>query len=165
MTPIAIIPKEQYVRWLEDVKARVLARAREKYLRGVPQIVIRPLRPRDLGVNADEWVFNVVAGENTIIDFTLDDKTVVVVHGIYNLSTAPTTNEVLFGTGAETLDDLYIEDMYMHDPPAVRIDEPITYTPGSRVVIRTVNKAANSTEKLGFMGWVIEPVGRRIGRA
>ena len=163
--PVAKMPSEEYVRFVRAVKGSALAKAREKYLRNVKELVIRTLRPRDLGLNADEWTFSVSAGTNAdIINTTLDDKTMVVIYGIYNLSTNPQVNEVIFKTGSETIEDVYIEDMYMYDIPAVLLDKLLLYTPGSIVKIDFVAKGSNTAEKLGFLGFVIEPAGKRISR-
>ena len=159
--PVALIPREEYVRRVYAIRSEALQLG--KRLIDAKELVVRPLRPRDLGLNSDEWVFSVSAGENTIVNVTLDDKTLVVIYGVYNMSTDPQVNEIIFGTPARTVDDLYIEDMYMYDNPEALIDEIIAYQPGSTVLIKAVAKASNTTEKLGFKGFVIEPAGRRIG--
>ena len=163
--PLALIPKDEYVKKIESIKQNAMLRAKQKYLSDVRDLVVRPLRPKDLGLTTDEWVFNVSAGTNAdVVSKELDDKTMVVIFGIYNLSTDPQVNEVVFKTGSETVEDVYVEDMYLYDQPAVMLDEPIIYTPSSTIKIDLVAKGANSTEKLGFLGFVIEPAGRTISK-
>ena len=165
VVPLAKVPNEEFTRKVKAVKEYALAKAKEKYLKDVKELVIRTLGPRDLGLNADEWTFSVSAGTNTdVVNTKLDDKTMIVIYGIYNLSTSPQVNEVIFKTGSETIEDVYIEDMYMYDIPAVLLDKLLLYTPGSIVKIDFVAKGSNTAEKLGFLGFVIEPAGKRISR-
>ena len=159
--PVAKVSQAEYVEKLKSLKAEALKLG--KQLIDAKELVIRPLRPRDLGVSADEWTFNVSSGENTLVNKELDDKTLVLIYGIYNLSTDPQVNEVKFGTAAKTVEDVYIEEMYMYDNPEVMLDEPVVFQPGSSPLIKGVAKGANTAEKLGFKGFVVEPAGRRIG--
>jgi len=163
--PLAKISQDEFVKRIDSLKAQALDLARTKYLRDVKDVVVRPLRPKDLGLTTDEWTFNVAAGKNAdIVNVTLDDKTMVVIYGIYNLSVNPQVNEIVFKTGAENIEDVYFEEMYMFDQPAVLLDEAITYQPGSTIKMDFVAKGANTAEKIGFLGFVIEPAGRNIGK-
>ena len=159
--PVAKLSPEEFVKKVDAIKAQALELG--KRLIDAKELVVRPLRPRDLGLSTDEWTFNVSAGENTLVNTSLDDKTLVVIFGIYNLSTDPQVNEVIFGTTAKTVEDVYIEDMYMYDNPEAMLDEPVVFQPGSSPLIKGIAKGANSAEKLGFRGFVVEPAGRRIG--
>jgi len=159
--PAKMIDPKDYVAKLQSLAAKALEVG--KSVIDVKEIVIRPLRPADLGLTANEWTFNVSAGENVVINKTLDDKTLVMIVGIYNLSSTPATTEVIFGTQAKTVEDVYIEDMYLYDIKEAILDEAVVYQPGSTVLIKAVAKAANTAEKLGFLGFVVEPAGRRIG--
>jgi hypothetical protein len=71
---------------------------------------------------------------------------------------------VKFGTNAVTKEDVDIQDMYVYDYRAVILAEPIVFQPGSQVVIKAVSTASTSTtERLGFLGFVVEQAGRNIG--
>ena len=159
--PISKFNDRDYVSLIKSLKDTAYARARGKI--AVTNIIDRTLRPSDLGLTTNEWTFNVAAGENDIINHTLDDKTLILIYGIFNLSTDPQVTEVKFGTPANTIEDVYIEDMYMYDYPAVILDSPIVFEPGKTIQIKAIAKAANTAEKLGFLGIVIEPAGRNIG--
>jgi hypothetical protein len=54
--------------------------------------------------------------------------------------------------------------MYVYDYKATMLAEPIVFQPGSQVVIKAVSTTSTSTsEKLGFLGFVVEQAGRNIG--
>jgi len=161
VVPVTKIDNVEFVKKVLAIKEEALRLGRT--LIDAKELVVRPLRPADLGLTTNEWTFNVSAGENTIINTRLDDKTLVVIYGIYNLSTTPVTTELIFGTTAKTVEDVYIEDMYLYDTKATLLDEPVVFQPGSSPLVKTVAKGANTAEKLGFLGFVVEPAGRRIG--
>jgi hypothetical protein len=159
--PVSMIDKKDFVARVQAISSKALEIG--KQVIDAKELVIRPLRPRDLGIDKDEWTFDVAAGENTIISHSLDDKTLVVIYGIYSLSTSPAVTEVKFGTQAKIVEDVYIEDMYAYDYKVSLLSEPVVYQPGSTVLIKAVAKAASTAEKLGFLGFVVEPSGRTIG--
>ena len=159
--PISKYNDRDFVALINTLRESAYNRARGKI--GVTNIVDRNLRPSDLGLTTNEWTFNVAAGENEIVNHTLDDKTLILIYGIYNLSTDPQVTEVKFGTPANTIEDVYIEDMYMYDYPGVILATPVVFEPGKTILIKAVAKGANTAEKLGFLGIVIEPAGRNIG--
>jgi len=159
--PITKIDNVEFVKRVSAVKGEALRLG--KQLIDAKELVVRPLRPADLGLTTNEWTFGVSAGENTVVNTRLDDKTLIVIYGIYNLSASPVTTEVIFGTTAKTVEDVYIEDMYLYDYKATLLDEPVVFQPGSSPLIKAIAKGANTAEKLGLLGFVIEPAGRRIG--
>lgn len=160
LIPLAKISQEEYVKRVNAIKAEALKLGRK--LIDATELVVRQLGPRDLGLSTDEWTFNVAAGENTIVNTKLDNQTLVVIFEIFNLSTNPQVNEAKFGTVAKTIEDVYFENIYMYDTPAGLLDEPVVFQPGSQVVIKAVAKASNTAEKLGFVGFVVEPAGKNI---
>jgi len=156
--PLAKISPEEYIQRIKAFESKALELG--KQLIDAKELDRRPLRPRDLGLTSDEWTFNVSAGTNSnAINATLKNKFLVMIFGIYNLSTDPQVNEVVFRTPQQTVDDIYLEDMYQYDTPAVLLDEPIVYQPGATVQIDLVAKGANSAEKIGFLGIVVAPKG------
>ncbi len=156
--PLAKISPEEYVRRVNIIKENALALA--KQLIDAKELDYRLLKPKDLGLTTNEWTFNVVAGTNSnAINTTLKNKFLVVIFGIYNLSTDPQVTEVVFRTPQQTVDDIYLEDMYQYDNPAVLLDNPIVYQPGSTPQIDLVAKGANEAEKIGFLGIVVAPKG------
>jgi hypothetical protein len=159
--PVSMIDKKDFVSRVQSIASKALDIG--KTVIDAKELVIRPLSPRDLGLDVDEWKFSVSAGENTIINKQLDDKTLVVIYGVYNLSASPVTTELKFGTQAKIVEDIYIEDMYAYDYKVALLSEPVVYQPGSTVKISAVAKAASTDEKLGFLGFVVEPSGRKIG--
>ena len=162
--PVSKLSPEEYVKMIKAVKAKALSLG--KSLIDAKELDVRFLRPKDLGLTTDEWTFNVSAGTNTnAVNASLKDKFLVLIFGIYNLSTNPQVTEVTFKTPQQTIDTIYIEDMYQYDQPAVLLEEPIVYQPGSTVQIDLVAKGANTAEKLGFLGVVVAPKGVLIENA
>jgi len=159
--PVSMIDKKDFVARLQSITSKALDIG--KTVIDAKELVVRPLSPRDLGLTVDEWRFNVSAGENTIVSRLLDDKTLVVIYGIYNLTASPVVTEVMFGTQAKVVEDVFIEDMYLYEYKVTLLSEPVVYQPGSTVLIKAVAKGANTAEKLGFLGFVVEPSGRKIG--
>ena len=161
--PLAKISPEEYVQRVASIRSQALAKARQKYLSDKTKLVVRTLKPSDLGLSGNEWTFNLSSGVNADkVSKSLNDKTMIVIFGIYNLSTDPQVTEVKFKTGSATVEDAYIEDMYLYDQPGVLLDEPVVYPPSSKINIDVVTKGANTAEKLGFLGLVIEPSGETI---
>jgi len=162
--PVSMMDKKDYVALVKTLADQALQLGSKTI--PVKELTIRTLTPKDLGLTTDEWSFTVNAGENTIVNTKLDDKTLIVIYGIFNLSSSPVTVRVKFGTNAVTKEDVDIEDMYTYDYKAVVLSEPIVFQPGSQMVIKAVTMsttASGTKERLGFIGFVIEPAGRNIG--
>ena len=165
--PLNFIPKEQYIQKVDELVYKTLLDPEKGIvwrLLDIKQVSVRPLRPRDLGLAQDEWSFNIGTAntEVTIIDTTLDDKTIVAIWAIFNKTLEPKVNEVLFGTGAGDIEDVYLEDLYVYESPVGVLRRPLIFQPGTRVVIKAVASTAPVVEQLGFIGVVVEPTGRRI---
>ena len=156
--PLGKISETEYVQRVKAIKDRALELGAD--LIDAKELDVRMLRPKDLGLTTDEWTFNVAAGKNSnAVNATLKNKFLVVIFGVYNLSTDPQVTEVVFRTPQQTLDDVFIEDMYQYDTPAALLDEPIVYQPGATIQIDLVAKGANTAEKFGFLGVVVAPKG------
>jgi len=162
--PVAMMDKKDFTALMKTLADQALQLGSKTI--PVKELVIRTLTPRDLGLTTDEWSFTVNAGENTIVNTKLDDKTLIVIYGIFNLSSSPVITRVKFGTNAVTKEDVNIEDMYLYDYKATMLAEPIVFQPGSQVVVKAVamsTTTAGTKERLGFIGFVVEQAGRNIG--
>ena len=58
----------------------------------------------------------------------------------------------------------WFEEMYLYDEPVAYFKKPIIYRPGSQIKIKAIAKAANSDEKLILLGFIVERVGKNVGR-
>ncbi|MCL7388728.1 MAG: hypothetical protein LZ173_02160 [Thaumarchaeota archaeon] len=162
--PVTKIDRKDYVSLVKTIADQALQLGSKTI--PVKELVIRTLTPKDLGLTTDEWSFTVNAGENTIVNTKLDDKTLIVIYGIFNLSSSPVTVRLKFGTNAVTKEDVDVQDMYVYDYKATMLAEPIVFQPGSQVVIKAVTMStttAGTKERLGFLGFVVEQAGRNIG--
>jgi hypothetical protein len=124
-------------------------------------LVDRILKPSDVGLTTVNWTFTLSSTEEFIIDKELDDKTMVILFGVFNLDTNKIIKELEIGTGAGPVENVQLEFMEAFDTNALIFEKPIIYSPKSRIRIKAKATAAG-TQRLGFIGVVIEPVGRTI---
>lgn len=127
-------------------------------------LVARVLKPSDLGLSTANWEFNLTNTTQTIVNQELDDKTMIVLFGVFNLDTNPIITELKIGTAAGPIEDVQLEFAYMWDNPALVFDKPLVFSPKTTIKIDAV-ATATGTQKLGFIGVVIEPAGRTINKA
>jgi len=157
--PVPKIPQDLYVKKIETYEKTILSKAKE-YIKTAEQLEIRALMPKDLGLTTANWTFNLSAGTNSnIINVELKDKFLVAIIGVFNRTPSPQAMEVVFRTPNRTIDDIALEEMYNYDVYAMLLSDAVLYPPGSTVQIDIVAKAANSDERLGFIGFVVAPAG------
>lgn len=131
-----------------------------------PDVITRTANPSDFGLtgNTFEWSLS-GTGEDTLVDKVLDDDVAIAIYGFTSLATNPTITRIIFKSGAETIADINIEDVYAHDTPEVLLDVPIAYSPKSRMVIIAKNTAGTATtEKLVIKAVVAEKAGKTVAK-
>lgn len=126
-------------------------------------LVVRVLKPSDVGLSTPDWEFNLTSTEQTIVNTELDDKTMIVLFGVFNNDTDPKIRELKIGTPAGPIEDVQLDFMYTWANPALVFDEPLVFTPKSTIKIDAI-ASATGTHKMGFIGVVIEPAGRTINK-
>ena len=160
--PTEFVPKEELASKIEQWKAAALAKAKE--LIKAEKLVIRDLSWEDLGVSGNEWKFDLTsAGENTIVNKELDDKTLILIYAVGDKSDSPVVTKVTFGTPAHTVQIIELESAYVTDYPEKVIDNPPVFTPGQKMVIKAIATGSATGEKIYFRGFVVEPKGKNIG--
>lgn len=129
-------------------------------------IITRSANPGDFGLSGNTFEFTLGGtGTDTLVDRTLDDDEAIAIYGFTDLSTSPTITRIVIKSGAETIADLNIEDIYGHDVPEVLLDKPIVFSPKMRMVIECYNTATTSTtEKLVIKAVVAEKAGKTVAK-
>ena len=160
--PFAAV-KEEFAAKSRDLIKKLIAPdgAATKMINSKNRLVVRTLRPKDLGIDSDTWSFSLSAGSNTIVDHELDDKTMIVILGVFDNTAIPLISEPKFGSNAGYVEDVELEQMFAFTEPVLIFDRPIMVSPGSVIKIEAIAKDAG-TEELGFIGFVIEPEGKNI---
>ena len=155
--------KEEFAAKTRDLIKKLTAPegAAARMINSKNRLVVRTLKPRDLGVDSDTWSFSINAGVNTIVNHELDDKTMIVILGVFDNSANPVVTELRFGSNAGYVEDVEVEQMFAFTEPVLIFDRPIMVSPGSVIKIEAVAKDTG-TEELGFIGFVIEPEGKNI---
>lgn len=162
LIPIDMVDKSEYFFSIQKLKKTALEKAAQAIttVRGAV-LIVRELKPSDLG--RTDFVFNLAAGMNEgVVLHELDDKTMIVVHGIANQTVNPQLTDVEFATPAGVFESAHVEHLYTFDHPEGLFDNPIIYEPGSTIKINMVAANASAAEKVIIRGFVIEPAGRTI---
>ena len=114
------------------------------------------------GASADVWSFDYsAAGELTIINKELDDKTHVVFFGIVVNSATPLTTKMIFEDGSSTLAVYEIEKILAYEKVVGIFNAPLLFRGKDKIIIKTYGTAAG-TEKLVLLGFIAEPAGKTI---
>lgn len=152
--------RRQIVKVAEDTARETLA----KNIAG--PIITRTANPGDFGLSGNTFEFTLGGtGHDTLVDQTLDDDTAIAIYGFADLSTNPQITRIVIKSGAETIADLNIEDIYAHDTPEVLLNKPIVFSPKMRMVIECYNTAsASTTEKLVIKAVVAEKAGKTVAK-
>jgi len=131
-------------------------------------IITRSANPGDFGLSGNTFEFTLGGtGQDTLVDRTLDDDEAIAIYGFADLSTNPQITRIVIKSGAETIADLNIEDIYAHDTPEVLLDKPIVFSPKMRMVIECYNTntgGTSTTEKLVIKAVVAEKAGKTVAK-
>lgn len=156
--PVDKISESAYVDLYKKLKSDAIKLA-AKVITG-KELGVRILEPTDLGLTTDYWTFDLSAGENSgKVNVELKDDSFIMIFGVYNLSDNPVTTKITFRSPQEIIDQFFIEEMYLYDHPMVIFDNVVAYNPGSKAIIDITAKAANTDERLAFIGFVVKPKG------
>jgi len=96
----------------------------------------------------------------------LGTRKVLVIYKIFNHTPMPNVTEVEFRlglTGTSTLARFHTEGVIgIELTPEAYMSEPVVYTKEQWVDIRCYARAAIVTERLGFKGFIVEPLGETL---
>ncbi|MGC9072199.1 MAG: hypothetical protein ACP5HK_05860 [Acidilobus sp.] len=158
--PVTIMPREAvYSVYLEARKRAIQAGI--AFLSGVSprRIVVRQVRPEDLGLPGPEWRFSVRAGEVEILRRVMPRDRALVIFGVYNQAPQPRVQQLeLWRNGSRRL-ILVLQELYTrgYDPMGVLAEFEVI-RPGDLVRV-LARSTGDGEELLGMMGYVAEPEG------
>ncbi len=163
--PVTIMPREAvYSVYLEARRRAVQAGVAFLASIGLGRIVVRQLRPEDLGLRGPEWRFRVSKGESEVLRARVPDHKAVVVFGVYNQTPSPRVQQLELWRNTSRRLLLVLQELYTkgYDPIGVLAEFEVL-RPGDEV--RLVAWASGEGEEvLGLLGYVAEPEGVTVSR-
>ena len=159
--PVTIMPRETVYSVYLEAQKRAL-QAGIAYLSGLypKRIVVRQLRPQDLGLPGPDWRLQVKVGMDVVLRSKVRDDQVIVIFGFYNQSPSPKVMQLeLIRDGVRRL-IIVLQELYTkgYDPMGVLADFEVL-RPGDELQLIAYSIGAGE-EELGIMGYVAEPEGR-----
>ncbi len=158
--PVTIMPREAvYSVYLEARKRAVQAGVAFLSSLGPRRLVVRQLRPEDVGLPGPQWRLRVSPGDVEVVRARLPEDRALVLFGFYNQSPSPSVHQLeLWRNGSRRL-IVVLQELYTrgYDPIGVLAEFEV-FRPGDelRLVARSV---AEGEELLGLLGYVAEPEG------
>jgi len=138
---------------------------REKALRelklGAEDIIIRQLRPEDLGLSTAASTFNISStGWNTIIDTTIADNRFVGIHGVLiGESGTSVVTQLKVTRAGQDVRYWHIQDVNFLESPVIYFDDPVTVDQNTSITIKAYALATDSEWRCTFLGAVAEKRG------
>lgn len=154
-------PLSAQKKMVEDLKKRAMKELKLP----ANEIVIRNLRPTDLGLSNPAWTFNISSAGlwNTMVNITVADSRFIGINGIVYLETSAQSISELKITRMATIAKYWnIEGAILCENPYQFIDDPIIIDQNTNLTIEGYATGTNATEKMGFLGAVAEKRGLLI---
>ena len=129
------------------------------------QLVIRELRPQDLGLPNGVWSFTTTANaETTIIDTNVNKGRIIVINGVfYPISGTQAITQLTVTSGSGVARIWTIQGIsYLENETAYFVD-PLTIKQNNPITIQAYATAASTDEPLVLLGTVVELKGMVIG--
>lgn len=127
------------------------------------ELVVRPLRPEDLGLSNPYWQFNMSStGWNTMISTTIADNRFIGIYGIYNAEDAGEIEEIKINR--EGTDARYwpVANIRYYEEKVGYADDPITLGQNTSVTVSGYAASASTLTEFAFRGLVVEKKGLLI---
>lgn len=153
-------PFYAYKRMVENLKKKTM---KELNLPS-KDIIVRSLRPTDLGLSTPQWTFNISSGVwNTMVNTTVADNRFMGINGIVYLeTTSQNISEIKITRMGKVTKYWNIEGAILQENPYLFIDKPVTADQNTNITIEGYGIGTNATEKMGFLGAVVEKRGLLI---
>jgi len=149
-----------YKRMVEDLKRKAMKEL------NLPEeeIVVRSLRPTDLGLATPAWSFNIATTVwNTMVNTTVADNRFIGINGIVYLETsAQSISELKITRMGKVSSYWNIEGLILCENPYMFVDNPVIADQNTNITIEGYGIGTNTAEKMGFMGAVAEKRGLLI---
>jgi len=131
------------------------------------QLIVRDILPKtDLNLANEDWKEGLATANawNTVFDFRVPEKKIIVFYGVRNIGNTPLTTAIKFAVGAggaKVKDIINVEKLEKSKEREVIFSTPILYEDGQYMFVQQYAKAAG-TDSLVYLGFVVEPRGEVI---
>lgn len=127
-------------------------------------IIIRPLRPEDLGLGTPEWTFNITTTTwNTMINTTVADVTWIGIYGVlYAMSDTQAVTQLKVTSMNEVQRFWQIQGCNYTENSTFFFDDPVIIDQNTNILLEGYGVANGSAEKICFLGVVVEKMGLLI---
>lgn len=126
-------------------------------------LVVRSLRPEDLGLSTPEWTFNISssANWNTMVSATtISDNRYIGINGIYYaMSTAQAVSQIKITRGGTVARYWQIQGINFNQNPVAYFLDPFTAQKNTTLTIQGYGVSTGAAEKIIFIGLVVEKKG------
>jgi len=144
-----------YSKLVQELKRRARRELTEE------EIVIRPLRPEDLGLATPEWTFNIVTTTwNVMINITIADLTWIGIYGVlYAMSDTQAVSQLEMKSMGNTERYWQIQGCNFTENSSFFFDDPVLIDQNTNLTINGYGVANEANEKICFLGVVVEKEG------
>lgn len=149
----------------------VLRRAQEQL--GLPreEIILRPLRPEDIGFTTPKFkssIATTLGWNNLVTTYTIADNRFVCISGMFTEESTPTRIHHIRITRAGSVSrEWNVQRISVQDDKQMFVDDPIIIDQNTQLTVASYNgllttTGANTWEEFGFIGCVAEKRGMLI---
>ena len=128
------------------------------------EIIVRALRPEDLGLSLPKWTFDVTADQwNTMVDTTVARGRYICINGLVYLETSTQAISQIRVTRMGRVANYWnIQGVILCESPYAYLGDPVNADQSTNIKIEGYATSSNSTEEMGFLGSVVERRGLLI---
>lgn len=146
-----------------DSIKKIVEKAESELKLSRENIVVRMLRPEDLGLSNPVWTFNVSSGWNKIVDTTIGDNRFITINGVMVAETGQCVATQLKITKAgKVVRYWHIQDINFLENPVVYFDDPITVDQNTNITIEAYCTGSDNDLRLILLGCVAERSGKLV---
>ena len=120
------------------------------------ELSVRGLLPSDLGLTT--YTFNLVAGWNTIVNSSANNK-VIMLTGVTYSSATPVATEVKVYMGSSAVESWSIQGLSFREDPVYTDTTPSIAREDYPIRIQVYSSGVSAGETISFQGIVVEPRG------
>jgi hypothetical protein len=124
------------------------------------EVIMRALRPEDVGLSDPVFTFSVSSGWNTIIDTDIADSRFVGIHGILiGESGTSVVTQIKVTRMGQTKRYWHVQDVNFLESPVIYFDDPIIVDQNTKLTIEAYATGSDTDLRLTFLGAVAEKKG------
>ena len=150
----------------ELMVSELFGKAKKELKLDKPDLVLRPLRPEDIGLTTPKFEFNIATADawNTLIDNkAIADNRFVGINGVlYAKSAQGVVAQLEIKRAGDVKRYWQIQDINYWEDATVFFDDPVLVDQNQPINIRAYATATSSTERICFLGAVVEKRGLLI---